>query len=172
MKIYLLDNNEIITNAWAQYFSGVRDVEIVKNDINAFLTNHQVDAIATPANSKGIMEGDYDKALLQIFGEELAQTVRGFIEKKFGGVQPVSSVVLIDIPDSKTKLIHCPIVAKSGAIIDAKMVNDCMASIMNISRASDFESVVIPGLGGKKGNVNPNDIAREMYDAYRRIVRE
>lgn len=57
MKIYLLDRNKEMTGAWKKYFSE-DEVEIVTADFKNFMDSHlDIDAVVSPANSFGLMDG-------------------------------------------------------------------------------------------------------------------
>jgi hypothetical protein len=76
MKITLLDINKNMTDAWSKYFENIENVEIVHNYFSNFMDEYQdVDAIVSPANSFGLMDGGYDKAITDYFGSELMKEV-------------------------------------------------------------------------------------------------
>ena len=77
MKIYLLDINLNVTLEWEKYFSSVEDVEIVNSDFASFMDTHpEIEAIVSPANSFGLMDGGYDKAITDYFGKGLMKNVQ------------------------------------------------------------------------------------------------
>lgn len=167
MKIYLLDNNELITAAWKQYFSGCKDVKVVTDEFKHFMDKHKVACVVSPGNSKGIMLGGYDLAITKYFGNELTNKIQNHIAKTYpGGLQPVASAFITDISNSSIKLIHCPTMLKPSVIYNAKIVNDCMYNVLKVADDHKIASIVIPAFGGMTGKVNPNDLAREMFDAY------
>ncbi len=167
MKIYLLDNNELISAAWNEYFHDCKNVEIVTDDFKHFMDNHKVDCVVSPGNSKGIMLGGYDLAITKYFGEELTKKIQTYISKTYpGGFQPVATAFITDIPGSGIKLIHCPTMLKPSVIYNAKIVNDCMYNVLQVAWENKVQAIVIPAFGGKTGKVNPNELAKEMFDAY------
>ncbi len=69
MQIYLLDINKEMTDAWHKCFDS-SNVEIVNEDFATFMSKHpNIEAIVSPANSFGLMDGGYDKAITNYFGE-------------------------------------------------------------------------------------------------------
>jgi len=76
MKIYLLDINENMTNAWETYFNEIDDVEVVNTSFDNFMFDYTVDAVVSPANAFGLMNGGYDGAITQYFGEQLMKDVQ------------------------------------------------------------------------------------------------
>lgn len=173
MKIYLLDNNQLITQAWQQYFNGEPDVQIVEAEFKKFMDTHKVDCVVSPGNSKGIMLGGYDLAITKYFGQDLTKHVQSYITKTYkGGFQPVSSAFITNIPGSKIKLIHCPTMLAPSVIYNEKIVGDCMYNVLKVAKENKVQAIVIPAFGGKTGSVNPNTLAKEMYDAYKLIFRK
>lgn len=172
MKIYLLDNNPIITTAWTQYFQNEKDIVIINSDFKTFMDKHKVDCVVSPGNSKGIMMGGYDAAITDYFGLELTKNVQAYIQKKFKGLQPIGTAFIVDIPKSKTKLIHSPTMVSPQIIKDTKVVHDCMYATLRVANDNKIDSIVIPAFGGSTGRVGPYDIAKLMFEAYREIKKE
>lgn len=169
MKIYLLDINPTIIQAWQQFFNGCKDVIIVHDDFRKFMDKNKVECIVSPGNSKGVMNGGYDYAISDYFGWELTERVQKHIIKKYSGLQPVGSAFIIDIPNSKIKLIHCPTMVKPMIIYQTKLIEDCMYSTLKVAYDNNIKSIVIPAFGGATGQVNPNEIAKLMYQTYQRF---
>lgn len=172
MKIYLLDNNPIITTTWSQYFTGCKDVIVINKDFDSFMKSTKVDCIVSPGNSHGIMLGGYDLAITKYFGLELTKKVQAYIKKNYHGLQPIGTAFIIDIPNSKIKLIHSPTMERPIVINDPKVVKDCMIATLQIAQQNKIKSIVIPAFGGATGKVNPNDIAKLMYDGYEQIKKD
>ena len=75
MQIYLLDINKEMTDAWHSYFD-LPNIEIINAEFATFMSTHlDVDTIVSPANSFGLMDGGYDKAIIDYFGKTLQHTV-------------------------------------------------------------------------------------------------
>ena len=78
MEIILLDNKKEMCQAWRKYFSECSDVKIVCEFLE-FASLDDVDCYVSPANSYGLMDGGYDKALTMLFGNKLQQRVQDYI---------------------------------------------------------------------------------------------
>lgn len=172
MKIYLLDNNPLVTAAWAQYFGSESDFVVATDDFAHFMDNNKVECVVSPGNSKGIMRGGYDYAISDYFGWELTDKVQTYINKHYKGCQKPGTAFIIDIPNSKIKLIHCPTMIRPSMIRNPKIVKDCMIATLQVARKSKIKSIVIPAFGGFTGKVNPNDLAKLMYEGYQQIKKE
>ena len=79
MRIYLLDNNIIMKSIWDLYFRDVQDVTPVCDDFKHFMDNMEVECVVSPANSYGLMDGGYDRAISEWFGFDLMKKVQGYI---------------------------------------------------------------------------------------------
>lgn len=169
MKIYLLDNNPLVTAAWAQYFGSEPEFSVMTDDFKHFMDTNKVECVVSPGNSKGIMRGGYDFAISEYFGWELTERVQEHIVKHHKGMQKPGTAFIIDIPNSKIKLIHCPTMVKPSVIQNPKVVKDCMIATLQIAKKNKIKSIVIPAFGGFTGKVNPNDIAKLMYEGYQQI---
>ena len=168
MKVYLLDRNETICNWWRVYFKDTKDVEIVCDDFENFVSKNNVECIVSPANSYGIMDGGYDGAITSYFGKDLARKVQDYIVENFYGEQPVGSSCVVDINESQ-KLIHTPTMRIPSKIKDAMVVYHCMRSTLILARKIGIKSIVIPAFGGDCGDVKYSVLAEMMYNAYYQI---
>ena len=172
MKIYLLDNNPLVTAAWAQYFGSEPEFSVMTDDFKHFMDNNKVECVVSPGNSKGIMRGGYDFAISEYFGWELTDRVQEHIVKHYKGLQKPGTAFIIAIPNSKIKLIHCPTMVKPSVIKNPKVVKDCTIATLQLAKKHKINSIVIPAFGGFTGKVNPNDLAKLMYEGYQQIKKE
>lgn len=178
MQIYLLDfNNEMIT-AWKKHFHPIFDdiapVEFVQNDFGTFMEEHEVDidAVVSPANAYGLMDGGYDEALTKYFGNELQLMVQKKIVQELYGEQPVGTSISLKIPHRNIRLIHTPTIRTPSEIKDQTIIYQCMRTTLMEALNNNCKSVVIPAFGGSTGRVEPDIIAKMMYRAYLQIFDE
>lgn len=186
MKIYLLDINKGMTDAWHKYFD-LPDVEIVNEDFAIFMNEHpDIEAIVSPANSFGLMDGGYDKAITDYFGKQLMKDVQSTIMRDWYGEQPVGtsiSVPIVDriiykqIDDEKVVpcnpiLIHTPSMRTPEYIVDYRTIYQCMRTTLIEALRQEVDNVVIPAFGGLTGKVPCDVIARMMFLAYKQIYNQ
>lgn len=183
MKIYLLDINKNMTDAWEKYFHPLKNIEIVNEDFAAFMDKHpNIEAVVSPANSFGLMDGGYDKAITDYFGEELMKDVQRTIMLKWYGEQPVGTSITVPIrgrivPDKKhglmakkyAVLIHTPSMRTPERIIDSRIIYQCMRTTLIEAMKQEVDSIVIPAFGGLTGKVPCDVIAKMMFLAYKQI---
>ena len=74
MKLYLLDSNRYMTEAWKKTFQ-YQNVEIVTGDFQVFIKEYKPEAIVAPGNSFGIMDGGLDLEIRNYFGMKAQEAV-------------------------------------------------------------------------------------------------
>lgn len=190
MNIYLLDINDKMTDAWkevfAPYFEDKENpVSIVTDDFQKFMDEHyEIDAVVSPANSYGIMDGGYDRAITEYFGSHLMKEVQKAIIDDWNGEQPVGTSISVIIRDEDGKpllaknkngkytfkgLIHTPTMRAPERIVDPRIVYQCMRTTLIEAKKCDVENIVIPAFGGATGGLPYNVIAKMMLAAYEQI---
>lgn len=177
MKIYLLDINPIMTKAWEKYFYNVKNIEIVNDDFAHFMNTHpDIEAVVSPANAYGLMDGGYDKAITDYFGKELQYKIQEKLNKDWYGEQPVGTSISVntdeEVPNSQKmiRLIHTPTMRSPEIIIDPRIVYQCMRTTLIEAEKHEVRSIVIPAFGGLCGQVSCEQLAYYMYLAYEQII--
>lgn len=170
MKIYLLDINPAVVNAWNEKFSGIESVEVVHADFDAFMSNYHVDCVVSPGNSHGVMAGGYDRALSEYFGWDLTKRVQAYIKEYFGGQQKVGTSFIISTGYDDINLIHTPSMINPSRINDANVVYECTKSTLEVAKENNVRSIVIPAFGGACGGLDPKVIAKNMYKAISEVI--
>ena len=179
MKIYLLDINKNMTDAWEKLFHPLKDVEIINEDFVSFMDKHpNIEAVVSPANSFGLMDGGYDKAITDYFGESLMKDVQKSILLKWYGEQPVGTSMTVPIYNRKFTtilgtrycvLIHTPSMRTPEVIKDSRIIYQCMRTTLIEAKRQEIKSIVIPAFGGLTGKVPCDEIAKMMCLAYKQI---
>ena len=182
MQIYLLDINPEMTDAWNKYFK-CTGVNIVNKDFKTFITEHQdMEAIVSPANSFGLMDGGYDKAIIDYYGPQLMEHVQYAILNRWYGEQPVGTSMSIPIANRvyvkeiagkkdlfHPILIHTPTMRTPEVIEDPRIIYQCMRTTLLEAIYQEVESIVIPAFGGCTGKVDHDTVANMMFLAYNQI---
>ncbi len=92
MKVYLAALSENEATAWSNFCGQYDFVEVIEGDILAL----DVDAVVSPANSFGFMDGGIDKYYLEYFGRELQTRVRDQIAKYHDGEMLVGKADIVE----------------------------------------------------------------------------
>lgn len=175
VKIILKAIDSDLIVAWEIFFSEFRNVKISYGNILA----STADAIVSPANSFGYMDGGLDLQYSQHFGWDLEKKLRLFLEENHDGELAVGQATIIttdrtDIP----YLISAPTMRVPMDV--SQTVNTYLAfrAILiairnfNCSNNNKIKSVLCPGLGTGEGRMPAQRAARQMYAAYANIVLE
>jgi len=97
MQIYLRDRNTQLTQCWEQVFANVDDVHVSCGDIFDDGEHMNVDAIVSPANSFGFMDGGIDYVYSEFFGWKMQDHLQRVLWQKHHGELLVGQAVVIDI---------------------------------------------------------------------------
>ena len=165
-KMIFLDVNPSITASWCKYFN-MDSVEIASSDFKEFIKfyGNEIDAIVSPANSFGLMDGGYDKAIIEVYGNELQTLIKEKIQKKYYGEQPVGTAMTVKIPGTSKILIHVPTMRTPCRIKDEMVIYHCMRSTLIEAVNQGVKRMLVPAFGGLTGQVPPDTIARMMWGA-------
>lgn len=170
MQMYLLDINEKITDIWKQYFDGVSNIRVVNDSFEHFMNETQVECVVAPANSYGLMDGGYDRAISEWFGEDLMIKVQQYILDHYKGEQPIGSSFIIETGRNDIKLIHTPTMRIPSRIQNPIIIYQCMRTTLMLAIDNDIKSIVIPAFGGLCGGVPANTVCKMMWEGYRQIM--
>ena len=168
-KIYLLEREAKKCSILRLYFDCAPEVETVQDEFRHFMETHAVQCVVSPANAFGLMDGGYDLAITEWFGDQLQQRVQQYILDHFWGEQPVGTSFLLDAGRDGQSLIHTPTMRTPQRILDARVIYQCMRTTLMCAAEHSVESIVIPLFGGSTGGVRPQLAAEMMWRAYRQL---
>lgn len=165
MKIYLLDIDKSMTDEWEKEFGNDYGIEIVNDNFKHFMDTHEdIDGIVSPANSFGIMDGGYDKAIINYLGENAQTNVYTILDLLFDGYQPIGTSCPISF--YKYTILHTPTMRYPEEIIDKRVIFDCMYNCLVCAKKANLKSIVIPAFGACTGKVPRSTVAKLMHLAY------
>jgi O-acetyl-ADP-ribose deacetylase (regulator of RNase III) len=163
MKLYLRDRNEELCNQWSNFFKDCHDVTTQVGD---FFKGPLPEAIVSPANSFGYMDGGIDMVYIKEFGWELQNTVQAEIAKL-----PFKELLIgqaITVPTGNEDIpwmISAPTMRMPGPTT-TWAVYLAMRAAMDQAVKRGFKSVACPGLGTLTGRIPPVPAAEAMYNGY------
>jgi O-acetyl-ADP-ribose deacetylase (regulator of RNase III) len=164
-----------IVNAWKTIFKNCTDIEISCGDI----FDIEADAIISPANSFGFMDGGIDQVYSDYFGWDLQNRLQKIIREKHFGEIPVGIAEIIETGNKNIKyLISAPTMRIPCDV--SKTVNAYLAfraslieiKMFNKKNTNKIESVLCPGLGTMIGLMPPTNCAIQMKYAYDSILKQ
>ena len=169
MNLILCDYNPILCAEWGKNFQNEPKVQIICGDFKSVL---EYDCIVSPANSFGIMDGGFDLALVNYFGQELMERVQDKIKAEYAGEQPVGTCLIVETGNKKHPyLAHTPTMRIPRVIREYDTVYTAMrAMLLAVRKHSDIKAVLCTGLGTATGKIPPIIAARQMYLAYKNVM--
>ncbi len=183
MQIFLRDNNQAIAAEWQSLFSDFADVNVSCGDIFAEGPWLDAEAIVSPANSFGFMDGGIDFVYSSYFGWGVSDKLRELLWTEYGGELLVGQAVVIDMrltnPNAEHKvridrmpyLISAPTMRVPSDV--SKTVNAYLAFVasLRVAEKQGIKSILCPGLGTAIGRLSPQGCAIQMYEAYKHYNR-
>ena len=172
MMLDLVTNSAGMAEAWEDAFRGYKGIAVHCCDFKAFIEQQpEIDAVVSPANSYGLMDGNYDRAITDEFGPALAERVRAVFQDQFYGEQPVGTSFSVPIPGHENiLLIHTPTMRVPTPIVDPLVVYQCMRTTLIEAMRTSRQRIVVPAFGGACGFLPFKKIAMLMWEAYLQIV--
>ena len=158
MKIYLIERDYRKLMFLKAYFDQ-EDVELVNDSFDSFMKQNKVQCVVSPANAFGLMDGGYDLAITEWYGNQLQERVQQYIIEHFCGEQPVGTSFLIAANKDNQYLIHTPTMRTPQPIEDPRVIYQCMRTTLMCAYENNAESILIPLFGGGYGEVHPKLIA-------------
>ena len=169
IQILLRDKNIDLVNAWSKEFKDDHNVKISCGDIFGL----SADAIISPANSFGFMDGGIDLRYTIYFGLDLQKSLQNKIRSDFYGELPVGLATIVETNNAKIKyLISCPTMRVPEDV--SNTVNAYLAFRAGLTEAINFNrnnsdkitSILCPGLGTSSGMMPKTICAIQMKYAY------
>jgi O-acetyl-ADP-ribose deacetylase (regulator of RNase III) len=173
MKIIFRDLNPEVVNAVSEVFKGCENIDLDAK-CESILNVAKVDAIVSPCNTTGRMDGGIDQQYLNFFPPGLqAEIYRAYSSWKYRsftapGIVPVGHAVTVpthfpNIP----YLISAPTMEwPPGDVSQTENAFMAMAAILGECSENFLSVIAMPGLATLTGKMAPKVFAKQMYDAY------
>ena len=183
MELILTSTSDDLTRAWRRFCGDLPGVSIHDGSILDVVC----DAVVSPANSFGFMDGGLDALYLKRFGGGLQESVQAMIAHDHGGELVVGAADIVDTGDAAIPLV---IVAPTMRVpmILRDSVNPYLAAraVFRLVRHGLFtrgpdagtpirervRRVALPGLGTGVGQVSPSLCARQVAQAVEDVLLE
>ena len=172
-KLYLIDAKPELCDKWRQVFSSYSEVEVLTGDY----FQQSADAIVSPANSFGIMDGGLDLAIRNKLGFQVETDIQEVILNKYHGEMPIGNAEIINTNhDQWSYMIAAPTMRIPENV--AYTLNAYIAFRAILIAINDFngchprkhiKSLICSGLGTGIGSMEPSKCAAQMRAAYKLI---
>ncbi|MFD2720922.1 macro domain-containing protein [Hymenobacter monticola] len=179
MHLNLIATNPEITDAWEKVFADVPQVTVRLGSI----FDYPADALISPANSFGYMNGGLDFAISKNLGWHLEKDLQRIIREKYYGELLVGQAEIIPTGHANFPyLIAAPTMRTPMTITRGPNVYLAMKAILTLVRYGKLASgqavsdvvktLAVPGLGTGVGQVRPLVCARQMRLAWEDVMKE
>ena len=171
MKVKLVALDAALATAFHEVCGDLEPVEVVQGSI----LETACDAVVSPANSFGFMDGGIDAVYVRHFGFELQQAVRRAIWDHAQGELVVGHALVV--PTMNERIPHL-IVAPTMRVpmrLPADTVNPYLAARAAFLAARahrNIDTLALPGLGTGVGGVAPTNSTRQVRKAIEDVVLE
>ncbi len=177
MKISLICTDKPVVEAWQQVFAGVEEIDIRHGDI----LSESHDALVSPANSFGFMNGGLDFAISKTLGWHVEKRLQKEIRWRFYGELLVGQATIVPTDHQRFPwLIAAPTMRTPMTIHRTPNVYLAMRAVLILlyhgvlpdgrPLRKQFHKVALPAFGAGVGQVPPLVCARQMRIAYEDIV--
>src|SRR5215217_8486121 len=183
MKIILSAVEPELAGAWSRFCGDFDFVEVHQGSILQL----SCDAVVSPANSFGFMDGGVDMLYSQHFGWHVQERLQKLIVSKHHGELLVGAAEIVEtdnlqipyliaaptmrVPMILSNTINAYLAARAALLL-IKHGTFAGGRLKGEPVMSFVESVAFPGLGTGVGRVGPNTCARQVRAAIEEVVME
>lgn len=151
-RIVLCDTNKAVISAFLKVFVDDHNVEVVEGSI----VDQLVDAVVSPANSFGFMDGGVDTVYSAFFGPLLQENLQVAIRNLFDGEMLVGQAASIMTGHDKIGiLIAAPTMRVPKQIFDPADVYLATRAALRLAMKLPIKSIALPGMGTGTGQIHP-----------------
>ncbi len=178
MKITLAATDTQLADAWEEAFRDVDDIHIHRGSIFEV----QCDALVSPANSFGFMDGGIDALYSDRFGWDLQNRLRRLIYDRHHGELLVGSAEIVETGNADHGYLIAAPTMRVPMVLEQNTVNPFLATraVLVLARHACFPagnlqgerisshvgSLAFPGMGTGVGRVPPSVCAHQMRAAF------
>jgi O-acetyl-ADP-ribose deacetylase (regulator of RNase III) len=141
MRVLLVDQDVKLVRAWQEVFRDIEEVEASAGDY----FEQAADALVSPANSFGIMDGGLDLAIRDTLGLEVERRVQATIAERHHGELAIGAAEIVATSHSRWPWLICA------------------------RHSSPINSLVCSGLGTGEGRMPPRRCAAQMRQAWLQV---
>lgn len=186
MNLVLFDRKPELVREWCaafypdpfeQYQDDSRRVDVTVRQVEdlAEVADSEFDAVVSPANSYGVMDGGIDLAYRKRYGLQLQRRVQATLRSEgHRGEQPVGTAIVVPLSGyvEAPYLIHAPTMRVPQDVSRTSNVYNATRAILRAADAvTGIETVYCPGLGTGTGKVSPRSCALQMALAVEQYLR-
>lgn len=172
MNLIFVDLQPEVVSAWREQFAGYSEVSVQSGSI----FDVECDALVSPANSFGFMDGGLDMSISRYFGWHVQERLQELIQDKHHGELLVGTAEIVPTDHPLIPYVISAPTMRVPMILD-ETVNVYLATRAVILLASHgrfpdgrpisetVRTIAVPGMGTGVGRVPPAICARQMKAA-------
>jgi O-acetyl-ADP-ribose deacetylase (regulator of RNase III) len=163
MLLALWDLDPDIVLCWTQRLGRYAGLTFGVGD----LLRARVDAVVSPANGAGFMDGGIDLAYRNFFGLGIQVRVQKLIEARYAGAMPVGAAALVPTGHPRiTRLVVAPTMDTPRPIVGTDHAYVATRAALTCARdAGSIACLGLPGMGTGIGRMDPDESASQMQRA-------
>ena len=162
--LHFVDTSAELIHELRGVFTGVPEVACSHGDILTVARN----AVVSPANSYGFMDGGIDAAYSTFFGPGLQAAVQEAINRRPEGHLPVGASLAVRTGHDRIPFLIVAPTMLTPQEVPSENSYRAMRAVLRIMRAEPDlgREVFCPGLATGIGRVPPSEAAKQIFRAY------
>jgi len=173
MILVLTATEDRLADAWARHCGGLAEVRLHRGSI----LDVECDAVVSPANSFGFMDGGIDAVYLTHFGRPVQDRLRRAILDRHHGELTIGSAELVETGDARIPYMIAAPTMRVPMVLGPETINPYLATraVLLLARHGRFADgtpmaerlrvIAFPGMGTGVGRVPVEIAARQVRTA-------
>jgi O-acetyl-ADP-ribose deacetylase (regulator of RNase III) len=168
-RIYLVDRDAQLVAAWREVFREFSEIVPERRDF----FEQPADAMASPGNSFGIMDGGLDLAIRNVLGPKIERRVQTMLAEKHHAELPVGGAEIVETGDDRwPALVYAPTMRVPDDVSRTTNAYVAFRAILlavrrhNATNKRPIRSLLCPGLCTGVGAMPARRAAAQMRIAY------
>lgn len=171
MEVVLVAVDQALADAWTKYCGHFPYVKVHHGDIFEL----DCDAMVSPANSYGYMDGGIDWLYSKYFGWGVQKRLQQKIQQEFDGELLVGQATVVPTNHEQVKYIISAPTMRVPIVLPLDTVNPFLAAkaaFLAAKKHGDINVLAMPGLGTGVGEVDPELCAKQVSVALDEVIGE
>ena len=165
MNIVLCTINPSIELAWREALVGFPALQPFCEILTGNITNIEVDAVVSPANSFGFMDGGIDLHYSTVFGWYVQERLQAFIKTMAVQELPVGEAVAVETGHGRIRcVIAAPTMRTPCVLRDVQPVYLAARAAAVVASRSGIKTLAFPGMGMGTGRLPFGAAAKAMLE--------
>jgi O-acetyl-ADP-ribose deacetylase (regulator of RNase III) len=172
-EILLVDKWRPLCDAWRQAFAPHENVTVLEGDFFA----READAMVSPANSFGIMDGGLDVAIRNALGGQIESAVQHVILERYHGEMHVGAAEVIETAHPRwPHLVVAPTMRVPESVANTLNAYVAFRAVLLAVReynrragSTPIDTLLVPGLGTGIGAMDARRCAAQMRMAFDQV---